>query len=83
MVIRPIAFKPVCPQGMNQAVPGSKGSQPGQGNQNVLGVGGSNALVALQSRPDPRYTSTPTLSRGQIQHYGSKLFFQQLKMLLF
>ncbi|RXG71548.1 Leucine zipper putative tumor suppressor 2-like protein, partial [Armadillidium vulgare] len=70
VVIRPIAFKPVVPNGVGHPPSGSKGVVTGGGQEGSI-ENGHSTFVTLQGRPDPRYTSTPTLSRGPIQHYGS------------
>lgn len=71
VVIRPIAFKPVATSG---GVVG--GVSPAGVNGMVGGVGGvvggqPTMNTTQPNRPDLRYTSTPTLVRGGIHHYGS------------
>ncbi|KAK4296904.1 hypothetical protein Pmani_030640 [Petrolisthes manimaculis] len=71
VVIRPIAFKPVA-SGVQGGVssPGTCGVTIG-GSAGGFVVHSSSGTTTQPSRPDPRYTSTPTLVRGGIHHYGS------------
>nr|XP_053644472.1 leucine zipper putative tumor suppressor 3-like isoform X3 [Cherax quadricarinatus] len=70
VVIRPIAFKPVASAG----VQGGVAPQGGCGGS-LTGSSGGFLLHSTSTPParppDPRYTSTPTLARGGIHHYGS------------
>ncbi|XP_047500043.1 leucine zipper putative tumor suppressor 2 homolog isoform X3 [Penaeus chinensis] len=71
VVIRPIAFKPVATPGQQGGVSPQgvlMGGSPGSGG--VTSQSGT-PNTTPPSRPDPRYTSTPTLVRGGIHHYGS------------
>ncbi|XP_071549189.1 uncharacterized protein [Panulirus ornatus] len=75
VVIRPIAFKPVASPGVQGGVSSQGGtiggsSPAGGGGGFLIHTGGTAANTPL-TRPDPRYTSTPTLARGGIHHYGS------------
>ncbi|XP_042222903.1 putative uncharacterized protein DDB_G0271606 isoform X2 [Homarus americanus] len=69
VVIRPIAFKPVASGGVQGGVSPQGSSLGGSPGSYMVQV--STAATTPQSRPDPRYTSTPTLARGGIHHYGS------------
>ncbi|KAB7506539.1 hypothetical protein Anas_10062 [Armadillidium nasatum] len=60
VVIRPIAFKPVVPNGVGHPPSGNKGVVTGGGQEGSI-ENGHSTFVTLQGRPDPRYTSTPTL----------------------
>ncbi|CAL4069476.1 unnamed protein product, partial [Meganyctiphanes norvegica] len=64
VVIRPIAFKPVVGPTGGRGHP-QQGTTPGGSPGSVPNI------PTPPSRPDPRYTSTPTLMRPQPQHYGS------------
>ncbi|KAK8374990.1 hypothetical protein O3P69_012351 [Scylla paramamosain] len=69
VVIRPIAFKPVASPGVQAISPPTNGGVVGGGSTASFVVHSSSGLPA--AKPDPRYTSAPSLAKGVIHHYGS------------
>ncbi|XP_045606052.1 leucine zipper putative tumor suppressor 3 isoform X3 [Procambarus clarkii] len=71
VVIRPIAFKPVASTGVHGGVSPQSGCGVNLGASTVGVMVSTPTGTTPPSRPDPRYTSTPTLARGGMHHYGS------------
>ncbi|MPC56831.1 hypothetical protein E2C01_050797 [Portunus trituberculatus] len=69
VVIRPIAFKPVASPGVQAISPPTNGGVVGGGSTASFVVHSSGGLPVV--KPDPRYTSAPSLAKGVIHHYGS------------
>ncbi|KAG0723715.1 Leucine zipper putative tumor suppressor 3 [Chionoecetes opilio] len=69
VVIRPIAFKPVASIGLQGISSPSHCGFIGGGSTAGFVVHSSGESPA--SKPDPRYTSAPSLAKGVIHHYGS------------